>query len=73
MSEPTEHFPGPATGCPQCGGGPVLWKRYCGARVCQTCGSHIGLVRCYCGWAENGGDGRQQLIDCGETIGDENE
>ena len=43
-------------------------SRYCGARVCVHCDDHKGLTRCYCGWSESGGDGRQELIDMGETI-----
>lgn len=41
---------------------------YCGAWVCPECGNHEGLVRCYCGWAADGGDGRRQLEEMGETI-----
>lgn len=26
------------------------WSRYCGAKVCDDCGQHEGLARCYCGW-----------------------
>lgn len=40
---------------------------YCGAKVC-ACGDHKGLARCFCGWARDGGNGRQQLIDMGERI-----
>ena len=40
----------------------------CGAKVCYDCGDHEGLGRCYCGWAESGGDGYQELIDVGEQI-----
>ena len=43
---------------------------YCGAYVCDTCDKHHGLTRCYCGWSESGGDGRQELVDAGETIDD---
>ena len=41
---------------------------YCGARVCPDCGHHNGLTRCYCGWSESGGNGRQELEEMGETI-----
>ena len=41
---------------------------YCGAHVCFWCDHHKGLTRCYCGWSESGDDGRQELIDMGETI-----
>ena len=34
---------------------------YCGANVCDDCEYHDGLARCYCGWSESGGDGRQEL------------
>jgi len=40
----------------------------CGAYVCAKCGAHVGLVRCFCGWAASGGDGRQELIERGENI-----
>lgn len=49
-------------------GGEYERQDYCGARVCVECGNHRGLARCYCGWAEGGGDGRQELIEMGETI-----
>ena len=25
---------------------------YCGARICVKCDHHLGLARCYCGWAD---------------------
>ena len=40
----------------------------CGAKVCDECGDHQGLARCFCGWARDGGDGYQQLLEMGETI-----
>ena len=43
-------------------------SRTCGAWICAECGHHKGLARCFCGWAEDGGDGRAQLEDMGETI-----
>jgi hypothetical protein len=36
--------------------------------VCSKCGNHVGLARCFCGWAADGGDGRRQLEEMGETI-----
>ena len=55
---------------PKCDG--TAWgQSYCGAYVCATCGKHVGLARCYCGWSATGRDGRQELIDLGEVIGDE--
>ena len=27
-----------------------FFSRYCGASVCDKCGDHRGLARCYCGW-----------------------
>ena len=53
--------------CNQCSGEAEL-VRYCGAYVCDDCGSHVGLVRCYCGWSADGGDGYAQLIEDGEVI-----
>ena len=44
------------------------WVHPCGAHVCTKCAHHKGLVRCYCGWAEDGGDGRTELQEMGETI-----
>lgn len=43
----------------------------CGAKVCVVCSDHEGLDRCFCGWARDGGDGKQQLIELGETIEEE--
>lgn len=62
-----KHKPCDAPGCT----GIAYGARYCGAYVCGECGKHVGLARCFCGWAADGGDGRAQLIDMGETIGDE--
>ena len=47
------------------------FSSYCGVEVCNECGDHKGLARCYCGWAADGGNGRQQLIEMGETIEEE--
>jgi len=33
-----------------------------------VCDNHQNLARCFCGWSESGGDGRQELIEMGETI-----
>lgn len=49
-------------------GGAAPFSRYCGARVCDRCGDHQGLVRCYCGWARSGGSGYAELVELGETI-----
>ena len=46
---------------------------YCGAYVCWSCDTHIGLERCYCGWSRHGEDGRKELEDMGETIDPEPE
>ena len=53
--------------CDKCGGTAYL-SRYCGAYVCSSCDNHVGLARCYCGWSADGGDGRAQLVEAGETI-----
>lgn len=44
------------------------FEKGCGAEVCCSCDDHKGLARCYCGWAKDGGNGRSQLEDLGETI-----
>ena len=46
-------------------------SHYCGVDVCLECRHHKGLARCFCGWSTSGGDGRQELIDMGETIDDD--
>jgi hypothetical protein len=54
---------------PECDcGGDTVWSRYCGAHICERCDRHVGMVRCYCGWAESGGDGYAELVEAGETI-----
>lgn len=49
-------------------GGDYVWSRHCGANVCEHCDDHQRLARCYCGWAKDGGNGRHQLEEMGETI-----
>ena len=49
-------------------GGLMEWSDYCGAKVCNDCGRHKGLTRCYCGWSESGGNGRSELTEMGENI-----
>lgn len=49
-------------------GGTMTWSKHCAAYVCESCDKHDGLARCYCGWSASGGNGRQELIDLGETI-----
>jgi hypothetical protein len=53
--------------CTRCGHGASM-NRSCGAWVCDTCGNHEGLARCYCGWSASGGDGRTELLNLGENI-----
>lgn len=43
-------------------------SRYCGVEVCDVCGEHKGLARCYCGWAASGDDGYRELVEAGEQI-----
>ena len=44
-------------------------SKHCGCAVCSKCGDHHGLARCYCGWSKTRpGEGRQELIEMGETI-----
>ena len=44
-------------------------SRYCGVKVCNSCGDHEGLARCYCGWPR----GEKLEDDIGEATwnGDE--
>lgn len=49
-------------------GGDFHYSRHCAVEVCDSCDNHNGLARCYCGWSLSGEDGRQELIDMGETI-----
>lgn len=45
------------------------FSRHCGADVCNGCGNHKGLERCFCGWSKTSpGRGRQELEEMGETI-----
>ena len=45
------------------------FDRFCGVEVCARCDEHKGLARCYCGWSKTRpGEGRQELIEMGETI-----
>jgi hypothetical protein len=56
------------TKCENCGQTAVVPSRECGVKVCVKCEYHQGMVRCFCGWAADGGDGYQQLQEMGETI-----
>ena len=56
--------------CPQCKQ-ETKFNRYCAAYICHSDGcdsNHVGLARCYCGWAADGGNGRTQLEEYGEVI-----
>ena len=57
--------------CTSCGQDAVYFARNCGANVCDHCGAHQRLVRCFCGWAASGGDGYRELLECGEVIEEE--
>jgi len=47
-------------------------RRYCGAYVCERCGKHHKLVRCFCGWSmTRPGKGRTELEEMGEQIDDD--
>ena len=54
--------------CEKCNTGIYYPSTECGCNICDECGDHRGCVRCFCGWAADGGDGRRQLINMGETI-----
>lgn len=48
------------------------FNRGCGVRVCDLCGDHKGLERCYCGWSKTSpGKGREELEEMGEVIDSE--
>jgi hypothetical protein len=47
--------------------GDYEFNRHCGAYVCDLCGDHKGLARCYCGWASSGGDGYRELSEMGDV------
>jgi len=47
---------------------PYIFNKECGCYVCEKCGDHKGLARCYCGWAASGGNGIEELEALGETI-----
>ena len=50
-------------------GGEFHFNDYCGTHVCTKCRQHKDFItRCYCGWSADGGDGRRQLEEMGETI-----
>lgn len=51
--------------------GEAYWSNSCGAFICDTCDKHLALTRCWCGWSESGRDGRRELVEMGETIGDD--
>ena len=63
LDHPSEQ---PANKCP-CGG-TFERSRGCGVKVCDTCDNHQGLVRCFCGWSADGGDGEAQLREMGENV-----
>ena len=44
----------PANQC-DCGG-LYGFNNYCGAKVCDRCGHHKGLARCFCGWNRHTAD-----------------
>lgn len=35
----------------KCGcGGTYVFNTFCGVEVCDRCGDHKSLARCFCGW-----------------------
>jgi hypothetical protein len=52
---------------PRCDG-MAHYSRPCAAYICDVCSAHVGLARCFCGWAASGGNGRTELIESGEVI-----
>jgi hypothetical protein len=47
---------------------PERMSRSCGAYICEVCGWHKGLARCFCGWSASGSDGYRELVEMGEQI-----
>lgn len=47
------------------------FSRGCGVFICDSCGEHEGLARCFCGWSLSGRDGRQELTEMGENVEDD--
>jgi hypothetical protein len=52
-------------------GGEYKFIAYCGAHVCVECENHRGMARCYCGWSLSGRNGRVELEEMGEVIGED--
>ena len=46
------------------------WSRYCGAQVCNKCGDHEGLARCYCGFGLQPGERLEDDIGEGTFDGE---
>lgn len=44
------------------------FNQYCGIEVCEECGYHKGLARCFCGWSISGRDGYTELLEYGEIV-----
>ena len=36
--------------CTRCNKGIMQFRKFCGVDVCNKCGYHQGLGKCYCGW-----------------------
>jgi hypothetical protein len=47
--------------CEQCAEGHYEFSRYCGAYVCDRCGDHLGLAKCYCGFGIKSAYDRAEL------------
>ena|ERR1019366_9217406 len=53
-------------------GGTYDRSRYCGVKVCDECGNHKGLARCYCGWSlTSPGHGEAELQEMGENTNED--
>ncbi len=49
--------------CRECGG-EYKFSQYCGVDVCERCGYHKNLARCFCGWNLRPGERLEDDIDC---------
>ena len=56
--------------CQKCLKETVSWSKYCGANVCDSCGHHQGLARCFCGWNMQSGQILEDDIGNSRYLGD---
>jgi hypothetical protein len=53
----------------KCKKGKLYFNTYCGCYICDHCGQHDGLARCFCRWSTTSqGNGYRELEEMGEQI-----